>query len=356
MLQAMALTAAAQGVDCSVLRAEIENTSPRKTPPAQWSAAIREQSYEIERTKAYFESIGCNEGFVFSSGDTPQCQAIGARIARMQENLNRLQAQAQSDAGDERRRALIEDYNAQCGRGRAPADPSDDDATRPPQVIPVDPDTPSIMDSPSDDRAPQHAESKVLCVRQCDGGFFPIAYKATADKLDGLAKLCTALCPNAEVQLFTTRPDQDIDTAVATDGTPYSALPTAFKFQKSFDPACSCKPPHQTWVEALAAAEAMIDHGKNDVTVTPEISAAMAKPIPKPDPAAAPTAAKAETIPAVKGIKAAKATRRSKPPPIVVQVPPVGPPTTADGSDLDVTPKEPGEDIMREIRPTAPTL
>ena len=104
-----------------------------------------------------------------------------------------------------------------------------------------------------------------------------------ASQLDGLQSLCSALCPNAEAKLYTTNDTDDISSAVALDGTSYSALPAAFKYQKSFDRACTCKPANQTWVQALAQAEQLLDKGRaSDVTVTEKISNDMARPSAAP--------------------------------------------------------------------------
>ena len=40
-----------------------------------------------------------------------------------------------------------------------------------------------------------HGGSLALCVRQCDGGFFPVSYAAQRHNLDELQDLCKALCP-----------------------------------------------------------------------------------------------------------------------------------------------------------------
>jgi hypothetical protein len=95
-----------------------------------------------------------------------------------------------------------------------------------------------------------------------------------------LTGLCQALCPNAAVSVYTRSPGQEINTAVSLDGdTPYSDLPNALKFEKAFNPACTCKPAGQSWAEALAGAEQMLGRERtSDIVVTPEKSAELAKP------------------------------------------------------------------------------
>ena len=196
-------------------------------------------------------------------------------------NLGQLQQQAQAGGleNGERRRALTEQYNAFCRTNPDGGAPTPADT---PQILPADPDAPPPEDQPAAEPAAPPPQTKALCVRHCDGGFFPITDQATPDKLEGLGQLCKALCPNAEASLYTTAPSGGIETAVAADGTPYTALPAAFKYQKTYDATCSCKPPHQSWVQALAEAEKLLEPDKSDVVVTEKMSASMSRPVAAP--------------------------------------------------------------------------
>jgi hypothetical protein len=55
------------------------------------------------------------------------------------------------------------------------------------------------------------------------------------------------------------------------------------KYAKSFDPACGCKPPNQSWVEALAHAEQVLDEmgdvRASDAAITEQQSKAMSQPL-----------------------------------------------------------------------------
>jgi hypothetical protein len=132
-------------------------------------------------------------------------------------------------------------------------------------------------------------------VRTCDGGFFPLPLSARQSDPDQLTGLCQALCPNAPVSVYTRSPNQDISTSLSLTGdSPYSELPNALKFQKSFDPVCTCKPPGQSWAEALAGAEELLGRArKGDIMVTPESSAELAKPkfekTARPEPSTQPS-------------------------------------------------------------------
>ena len=74
---------------------------------------------------------------------------------------------------------------------------------------------------------------KPICVRLCDGFFFPTA------SVNGGEAACAAQCPDAPTALYT-MPGDDIDEAVSSTGAPYSRLPVAKRYQTSLDNTCSC--------------------------------------------------------------------------------------------------------------------
>ncbi len=75
--------------------------------------------------------------------------------------------------------------------------------------------------------------SEAVCVRLCDGFFFPTATTAGGDEA------CAAQCPDAPTELYSKRGDR-IEDAVSLHGTLYSALPAANRHQSSFDNTCAC--------------------------------------------------------------------------------------------------------------------
>jgi Protein of unknown function (DUF2865) len=147
---------------------------------------------------------------------------------------------------------------------------------------------------------------RTVCVRTCDGGYFPISFATVPGRFPDDEKTCKALCPATEANLYAYRnPGEDMNQAVSVSGQPYTALPNAFHFRQEFSPTCSCKAAGQTWADALknlddkAAAEQ-----QGDIIVTDESSKKMARPqqakstsgkkgsvaTAAPDPATAPAA------------------------------------------------------------------
>jgi hypothetical protein len=287
--------ALAQNAECARLQQAI--AARRGSSGSQ--GAVDRQRAELGRTSAYARSLGCeNHRFLmFGSDPPPQCGDLNGQIARMQANLADLQARAGGGAGD-----LVARYNAECGR----AQPS-----RPGNVFEAlfgglarlgapqdqEPQTDARFEdhgdqprqsAPSGDKGVQaHSGSYAVCVRTCDGSFFPVSYSGAGSRADSLEDVCRALCPNADVALYSFPFGGTVDEAASPTGEPYANLPNAGKFEKAYDPNCSCRRKGQSWAEALADAEARYGHEKHDILVTPEKSAEMARPII--DPKAKPT-------------------------------------------------------------------
>jgi hypothetical protein len=134
------------------------------------------------------------------------------------------------------------------------------------------------MAPPPEDDTPRGG-SMAVCVKSCDGSFFPVSYSAHRGNLDELNDLCRALCPNAEVTLYTRSLSRDMKSAISIGGEPYRDTTNAFKFEKSVEPSCSCKAPGQTWVQALADAERVLgNQRRGDMIVTPQQAEEMSRP------------------------------------------------------------------------------
>jgi len=128
-----------------------------------------------------------------------------------------------------------------------------------------------------------------VCVRTCDGSFFPVSY--SGGRTDAREEVCRALCPNAEMALYSFPFGGTIEEATSASGEPYSNLPNAGRFEKSFDPNCSCRRPGESWADALAAAE--VKYGRShssEIPVSIEAAERMSRPVqdPAPTPADAP--------------------------------------------------------------------
>ncbi len=264
-------SAAAQGLDCNRLHAQIAQAE--RGGGDRRGGAVRRQGIELARTQAYAHQLGC-DGFSFFGGN-PQCSGLNQRIQQLQAGMAQIQA-----GGGGGRNDLIARYNAYCRSGQAPPQPrgffeSLFGGAEPqrPAALPPPPAPPSeARDADSDDGIRAHGGSQAVCVRACDGGFFPLGLSSHHNG-DNLNEMCSALCPGTDAAVYTRSPNAEIKTAVSLDGRPYMELPNALKFSKALTPACSCHPAGKTWAEALANAEEVLGNArKGDIVVTQEKS------------------------------------------------------------------------------------
>jgi hypothetical protein len=91
----------------------------------------------------------------------------------------------------------------------------------------------AIDDDPQPRRVePRHA-SRGFCVRTCDGRYFPVQASGKASA----AEMCQAFCPAGHAKVYS---GSDIDYAVASDGSRYADLDTAFLYRKQLVNGCTC--------------------------------------------------------------------------------------------------------------------
>lgn len=284
--------AEAQSVDCARLQSQLASLGRGgdSARAQQFQRAAQRQQSELDRTVAYARSIGCGRRqFLFFGEATPsQCGPLEQQISRMQVNLDQLRGQAQRAGGsnDAQRRDLTARYDAYCrGAGQQASRRGLFDTLFGGNTREIPLEDPS--DAPVEDSSPRGG-SLAVCVRTCDGGFFPVSYSAGRGRAGELGELCRALCPNAQTELFTMGMGREIDTAISVDGRAYTALPNAGRYKTKYDPTCTCKASGQSWSEALANAEKLLGReSRRDLIVTPERAAELSRaPAPRPARAA----------------------------------------------------------------------
>lgn len=86
---------------------------------------------------------------------------------------------------------------------------------------------------------------KTVCVRLCDGYYWPMSFATTSAGFERDRVRCESSC-NSPAQLFVYRAaDHSDESLVSLSGVPYTKLSTAFLYRARYDAACACKP--QPW-------------------------------------------------------------------------------------------------------------
>ena len=133
---------------------------------------------------------------------------------------------------------------------------------------------------PGADLGAQSGTYRTVCVRSCDGAYFPISFATVPGRFPDDERTCKALCPAAEATLYSYRnPGEDMNQAVSINGQPYSSSPNAFRYRQEFNPSCACKAAGQTWSDALKSIDDKAEaEQQGDIIVTEESAKKMARP------------------------------------------------------------------------------
>jgi hypothetical protein len=194
LLALTAGVASAQEDVCTQLLVEYQRLGPPRTgaSPGDLQAAM-------EASRQY----GCNRPFIFVR-PSPICVQIRADIERLRRGVG--------DPTEGVRRAILRDMQS--------------------------------YGCPPPSAGQRVSGFQTMCVRTCDGFFFPISSRANKSDFKQHAMACQALCPGAEAALYY-RPagSEDLKQARSVDGNkPYADLPNAFAYQRSYVSGCSCAP------------------------------------------------------------------------------------------------------------------
>ena len=280
-------------------------------------AATKQQS-ELDRVTSQAKRMGCDSSGFFSlfSGQSAQCGPVNNQIQQMRANLDQITSSLErlrggmgggADRDNQRRSVLTALAQNNCGPQYANAARGGGNFLD--NLFGNNSNNPT---GPSADFGPQSGTFRTVCVRTCDGGYFPISFATVPARFPDDEKTCKALCPATDANLYAYRnPGEDINQAVSITGQPYSAAPNAFRYRQEFNPTCACKAAGQTWSDALksiddkAAAEQ-----QGDIIVTEESAKKMARPPAAKSPAAP---AKKGAAPTTAGAPAAAAPDASAP-------------------------------------------
>ena len=273
----------------------------------RYQEAASKQQGELDRVTSQAKRMGCDSSGFFSlfSGQSAQCGPVNNQIQQMRGNLDQIMSSLERLRGggfggaereNQRRSVLAALAQNNCGPQYANAARGGGNFLENLFGNNGNPNAPAA------DLGPQSGTYRTVCVRTCDGAYFPVSFATVPARFPDDERSCKALCPAAEATLFAYRnPGEDMNQAVSINGQPYSALPNAFKFRTEFNPSCACKAAGQTWSDALktiddkAAAEQ-----QGDIIVTEESAKKMARPKPAPASArkgAAPAATTAAAPP-----------------------------------------------------------
>jgi hypothetical protein len=319
---------------------------------ARLDQQIAQQDRVFQGTQAAMKDAGCFESFLIfgrALKRNPRCLNMNARVEDARRQLTQLQHQRQAlsgGRGSKRRQAELNDAMARAGcagvrttrRGGlfdffgGGADEPELPREQLPVYRNVDP----------------NGRYRTVCVRLCDGFYFPISYSVSGYRVGEDAQRCQANCA-APAELYVYRnPGQEIEQAFSLQGSAYMDLPVALKYRKEYVKGCSCKQAEYNPTQIEAANKQATAEPAAPAESAPAPAAADGPP-PKleidigagvPAAPAAPAEAPTEAVPV---------PQQAAPAPQAPQDAP------APQADIQIEPPGPGQSTMMKSRTPAPT-
>ncbi|MBU2191713.1 MAG: DUF2865 domain-containing protein [Alphaproteobacteria bacterium] len=314
-LAGSALPTAAASRVCRQLEAELAATYKPTASSAQLrrqDGSIGKQREQLQLARKRARQEGC--GFsLFGRGDK-KCAALNGKIEKMERNLDALQRKrtqmARGSSGGKSRAKIIAALDANgCRDGTTEArrlpggidrnrnildqifggpirqrDNAADNVVRRPlkegegkKLGVLKPRDGQWINENGQIRftAPP-GNYRTLCVRTCDGYFFPMSNASSPMDFDRDQKRCEASCPGTEVQLYyhDARDEESGDMVSPGSGAPYSELPTAYLYKQAGVPSpanCACS--RQKEFEVIAARPAPGANATETPETAPEVQA-----------------------------------------------------------------------------------
>ncbi|MGJ4939821.1 DUF2865 domain-containing protein [Bradyrhizobium sp. HKCCYLS1011] len=258
----------------------------------RYQDAAAKQQAELERVTMQAKRMGCDSSGFFSlfNGRSAECSPVNTQIQQMRSNLDQITSSLErlrgggfgggSDRDNQRRSVLVALGQNNCGPQYQQYANAARSSNGPGNFLTnlfggggdVNANPAASLPPPSADLAAPTGTYRTVCVRSCDGAYFPISFATVPGRFADDERACKAQCPAADATLFTYRnPGEDMNQAVSINGQPYSALPNAFKYRTEFNPTCSCKAPGQTWADALKSIDDKAEaQQQGDIIVTEE--------------------------------------------------------------------------------------
>jgi hypothetical protein len=231
------------------LVAEVQGTGEGREQLPKIEADIRDLERSLRSASARLDRSDCWDQFLFSKTlrtDRPMCRQLNAEVENTRQQLADLDRQRRQimGSGD---RSLQDDIIRElarndCGQQYVREARKRDNANNPF----------AMLFGGGEDEGPRgptnqfgnlpFATYRTLCVRLCDGYYFPVSFSTLPNHFQRDAELCQSQCAAPAELFYHQNPGGSVDQMVSFGSEqPYTSLKTAFRYRKEFVRGCSCK-------------------------------------------------------------------------------------------------------------------
>ena len=201
----------------------------------------------------------CFEYFLFTKTfkATSQCKELSRQVDGAKRRLGELEVQRQQIAGSAGR-SYQDDIVRELARNNCGANYVDQARRRDGGVWQDEESAGNNTWTPQNGSGV--ATYRTLCVRLCDGFYFPVSFSTLPSHFPQDAEACQSRCAAPTELYYHPNPGGSVDHAVALKSQePYTKLKVAFRYRKEFVNGCSCK--EAEFVPAVAGGDKKADGG-----------------------------------------------------------------------------------------------
>lgn len=249
---------------CQDLERQLVSDWQRSTSPQEALARIDQQLEPLQRQRRTAESEAerrnCYEDlFIFgrSLRRTKECVQLDSDLEGLRRQISNLRQQREGLTNSAARRGRREDLVAELARAGCGENYRQEYETRrrSTSIFSFWQDEDTSFDRGYANTPPggqsnlPFASYRTMCVRLCDGYYFPISFSTVGSRFTEDETKCKDQCA-APAELFIYRnPGEEVEQMVSVRGEPYSSMKNAFRHRKQYIKGCSCKQaeysPHQ---------------------------------------------------------------------------------------------------------------
>lgn len=242
---------------CQDLERQLVSDWQRSNSPQDAVARIDQQLEEQQRNRRTAEGEAdrrnCYEDmFLFgrSLRRTPNCIQLDNDIENFRRNISTLRQQRDAMTNSANRRNRHEDLVAELARNGCGENYSREyeSRRRSSSFFSLWEDEDSSFDRGAASAPPgvqpnqPFASYRTMCVRMCDGFYFPISFSTLGSRFAEDESKCKTQCA-APAELYVYKnPGEEVEQMVSISGEPYNNLKNAWRNRKQYIKGCSCKP------------------------------------------------------------------------------------------------------------------
>lgn len=204
---------------------------------------IRQLERVVDQSESQLDH-GCYEYFLFTKSlkNNQQCKDLARQVDNSKRRLSDLDAQRQDILGSSGR-SYQGDIIRELARNNCGANYTAMARRQDGNSGGMWEDEESSGGNTWNPRAANGAQTyRTLCVRLCDGFYFPVSFSTLPSHFEHDADVCSAHCAAPSELFYYPNPGGTVEQAVAMkDQEPYTKLKFAYRYRKEYVNGCSCK-------------------------------------------------------------------------------------------------------------------